>query len=89
MLCQFLLYSKGTQSYIYTHTSCSVQRDWIWLPVLYSRTRLLIHSKCNSLYLLTPNSLSIPRRLPHDNHNRLPHDNHKSVLYVCESVSVL
>ena len=29
------------------------------VPCLYSRT-LFIHSKCNSLYLLTPNSQSIP-----------------------------
>ena len=28
-------------------------------PLLYSRISLLIHSKCNSLHLLTPNSQSI------------------------------
>uniref|UniRef100_A0A8D1MWB5 Ig-like domain-containing protein n=1 Tax=Sus scrofa TaxID=9823 RepID=A0A8D1MWB5_PIG len=33
---------------------------WIEFPVLYSRTSLLIDSKCNSLHLLTPNSPSIP-----------------------------
>ena len=52
----------------YTHTfpflyylpSWSIPRDWIQFPVLYSRTSMLIHSKCNSLYLPTPNSLSIP-----------------------------
>jgi len=40
--------------------SCSNPRDWTQFPVLYSRTLLLIHSKCNSMYLPTPNSLSIP-----------------------------
>jgi len=40
--------------------SCSVTSDRIQLPVLYSGTSLLIHSKCNSLHLLTPNSQSIP-----------------------------
>ena len=53
--------------YIYTHTfpflyylpSWSIPRDWIYFPVLHSRTSLLIHSKWNRLYLLTPNSQSI------------------------------
>ena len=40
--------------------SWSIPRDWIWLPVLYSRTSLLIQSKYNSLHLKTPNSQSIP-----------------------------
>ena len=90
MLSQFLLYNKVTQSYvfvciyIYTHTflfsyyvpSCSVTRDWIWFSVLYRRTSLLIHSKCNSLLLLTSNSQSVP----------FPLGNHKSVsLGVCYS----
>ena len=30
------------------------------VPCLYSRTSLLIHSKCHSLHLVTPNSQSIP-----------------------------
>ena len=30
------------------------------IPVLYSRTSFLIHSKCNSLHLPTPNSPSTP-----------------------------
>ena len=76
MLCQFLLYSKVTQSYIHTYIyiyiyiytfffsyylpSCSNSRDWIQFPVLYSRTSLLIHSKCNTLHLQTPNSQSLP-----------------------------
>ena len=51
---KLLLYSKVTQSYIHTCTfflsyylpSCSITRDWIEFPVLYSRTSLLIHYKC-------------------------------------------
>ena len=50
-----------TYIYIHTHTlffsyyllSCSITSDWIEFPVLYSRTSLLIHSKCNGLQLLT------------------------------------
>ena len=44
----------------YHFPSCSIPRDWIEFPVLYSRISLLIHSTWNSLHLLTPNSLSIP-----------------------------
>ena len=36
----------------------------LYTPVLYSRPSLPIHSKCNSLHLLTPNSQSIPFPLP-------------------------
>ena len=39
--------------------SCCITNDWISFPVLYSRTSLLIHSKSNSLHLLTPNFPSI------------------------------
>ena len=56
--------------------SCSIPRDWIEFPVLYSRTSLLIHSKSNSLHLLTPNSPSIPFSPP------LLLGNHKSALYM-------
>ena len=45
--------------YLYQLPLCSITSDWIQFPVLYSRTSLLIHSKCNSLHLLTPNSQSI------------------------------
>ena len=47
--------------------------------MLYCRTWLFIHSICNSLQLLAPNSLSIT----------LPFGNHRSVLYACEPASVL
>ena len=61
---QFLLYSKVTQSYTHIHSfsflpSLSIPKDWIQILVLYSRTSLLIHSKCNSWHLLSPNSQSI------------------------------
>ena len=39
--------------------SWSIPRGWIQFPVLYSRISLLIHPKCNSLHLPTPNSLSL------------------------------
>ena len=47
-------------------SSITVYHKWldIYLPVLYSRTSLLIHSKCNSLHLLSPNSQYIPLPLP-------------------------
>ena len=88
MLCQFLLYSKVTQSYIYTFFKCffpswSMPGDWIQFTELYSRTLLFIHSKCNSLHLLTLNSQSIPPPSP------LLLGKHTSVLYVHESVSSL
>ena len=48
-----------THTYTLTHTFpflylplWSIPGDWIWFPVLYSRTLLLIHSKCHSLHLL-------------------------------------
>ena len=44
--------------------SCSITSDQIYFLVLYSRTSLFIHSKCNSLHLLTSNSRSIPFPLP-------------------------
>ena len=50
--------------------------------MLYSRTLFFIDSIYNSSHLLIPNSQSIPPPDP------LPLGNHKSVVYVCESVSV-
>ena len=51
------------------------------IPLLYSRALLFIHSIYNSLQLLTPNSQFFPASTSLGNH--------KSILYVCESVSVL
>ena len=69
MFLQFLLYSKVTQSYIYTYTvffffpyylpSCFSPRDWTEFLVLCSRTPWLIHPKCKSLHLITPTPPSI------------------------------
>ena len=38
----------------YYFPSCSIPRDWIKIPALFSRISLLIYSKCNSLHILTP-----------------------------------
>ena len=54
------------QSYIYIHSLFHIifhhvpSRDWTKFLVLCSRTSLSIHSKYNSLHLLTLNSQSIP-----------------------------
>ena len=66
--------------YIYSYTHISFLSYYLpscSIPVLYSRTSLLIHSKGNSLHLLTPNSQSIPL-------SPLPLGSNKSVLYVHE-----
>ena len=57
-------------------------KDIVYSSLLYSRSLLFIHPIYNNLHLLIPNSQSILPPLP------LPLGNHKSVLYVCESVSV-
>ena len=46
-----------------------------------SRTLFFIHSVYNSLHLLMPNSQAFPPTIP-------SLGNHRSVLYVCESVSI-
>jgi len=67
MLCQFLLYRKVTQSYIILFLISSLimfyPKSLDTVTVLYSRT-LLIYSKCNGLYLLTPNFQCIPLPSP-------------------------
>ena len=73
-LCVYTYVCVYTHTHTHTHIctllfsyylpSCSIPRDWIWFPGLYSRTSWLIHSECNSLHLLTPNSQSIPFTLP-------------------------
>ena len=75
---------QQSDTVVHTHSlsylqSWSIPRNWIQFLVLYSKTSLLIHSKCRSLHLLTPNSIP--------SHTHLPLVNQKSVLYVCQSVS--
>ena len=87
MLCQFLLYWKVTQSYIYEENNvyvctfcssyylplCSVPRDWIQFPVLYSRISLPLHSAhLEDIYVQVtlPSSLANVRLL-RENHRRL------------------
>ena len=56
-----LLSHVGTPYYLFSNISFfkilfpswSVPRDWPWFPVQHSRTSLLIHSKCNSLFAST------------------------------------
>ena len=72
MLCQFLLQSKVTQSYIYIHYFShtifhhvlSQEGGHSFLCCTMSRTSMLIHSKCNSLALPALNSQSIPPSHP-------------------------
>ena len=71
MLCQFLLYcivTEWSHTYIYIHICFSYyfhhvisqEAGYSFLCCIVGRTSLLIHSKCNSLYLPTPNSPFIP-----------------------------
>ena len=57
-----------TQVYTYIHSSSLqfIPGDWIQFLVLYSRTSLVSHSKCNSLHLRSPTSWStlLPPPLP-------------------------
>ena len=65
----FLLYSMVTQLHIhiyilFSHIISLHLSDQTQFPVLHSRISLLIHSKGNSLYPLTPSSQSLPLPLP-------------------------
>ena len=59
MLSQFLLYSIVTHTHTHTHTYIYIHTfyilfhhgDWLKFSVLYSRTLLCIHSKCNDLHI--------------------------------------
>ena len=42
-----------THTHTYNFSSWSIPGDWIWFLVLCGRTLLSIHSKCNSLHLLS------------------------------------
>ena len=65
LVCQFLLYSKGTQSRIHRYilflTLSSIIFHHKWLDIVpWAVQQDLIHSRYNSLHLLIPNSQSIP-----------------------------
>ena len=61
--------SCSLYSFSYSFPSCFITEYWVLFPVLYSKTLLLFHSICNSLYLLIPNSQSIlsPLSFPRGN----------------------
>ena len=61
MLCNFCSTAKWPIClFLYYLPSCSIPRDWIQFPALYSKASLHILSKHNSLHLPNPNSPSIP-----------------------------
>ena len=65
----FLLYSTVTQLHLhvyilFSHITCCIIIDQTEFPVLHSRIPLLIHSKGNSLHLLTPSSPTPPTTSP-------------------------
>ena len=70
------------KEYIYSFSWSFITWYWIEFPVLYSRTLLFIPLIDDNLCFLIPVSHFI---LP----QTFPLGKHKSVLYVCESVSVL
>ena len=74
-------------SYIYIHFliffTMAYHEIWNIVPCAIQQDLLVIHFKCNSVYMLIANSLTIP--FPHPS----PAGNIKLVLQVCESVSVL
>ena len=85
-LCQFLLYSIVIHSYILFLIPSSIMFYPKKLDIvpcaIYSGISLLIHSKCNSLHLSTPNSpfIQLPPSSPLATTN---------LFSVCEPVSVL
>ena len=64
MLCQFLLYSKATHSFLILFSIMVYPRRLDILPCADSSTLLSILSKCNNLHLLTSDSQSIPLSPP-------------------------
>ena len=67
MLCRTPLHSKVTHTHTYIFFFKNILFQYVSfqeIKLLYSRTLLFIHSKCNSLHLPTPNTQSIPLRQP-------------------------
>ena len=93
MLCQFLLYSKMTQSYTHTHTHT------LSFSILFSITVLSQEIGYSFLCYTAGPCLSIlnvivfvstnPKLPVYPIPSPFPLGNHNSVLYVCEFVSVL
>ena len=51
-------------SFLHYFLLCFIIKCWIYFPVLSRRTLLFIHSVCNTLHLLIPNSQFFPPSLP-------------------------
>ena len=77
----YLYLSIYIHSFLYSFPWWFIKEYRIEFSVLYTRTLLFIHSIYNSLNLLIPKSQSFTPP-------SLPLGNQKSVLYVCETVSV-
>ena len=94
MFCQFLPYSKVTQSYIhiyiYTHTHILFSFFYHVLSqmIRYSSLRYTVGAHWLSILNVIVCIYHLQTPCPSHSLN-LPLGNHKSVLHVCESVSVL
>ena len=95
--CINFCYTAKWFSYTYIHILfhilfyCGVSQhiEYSFLCYMVGSTLLFIHSMCNSLHLLIPNSQSIPLLPTPAPPYPLPWQSHKSVFYVFESVSVM
>ena len=86
----FSVQQSDTVIYIYILSdislpSWSIPRGWIEFPVPHSRASLLVHSKCHSWHLVTPNSLAVPS-LPPPLDNRKPFSTSASLFLFCRLV---
>ena len=61
VFCQFSTVQQSDPALFLTLSSIVLHLKWLdGFPVLFSRILLLVHSRCNSLHLLTPESQSLP-----------------------------
>ena len=87
VLCQFLLHSKVTQLHIYTYSFFYIIfYHSLFQEIAYSSLCYTVRSHCLSILNVI---LCIYQPETPSASLSLPLGNHKSVLYVCESVSVL
>ena len=89
MLCEFLLYSKVIQLYIYIYTFFFI----FFSIMIYLRIFNIVPCAVQEDLVVYPSYIysfaSANPTLPlHPSPTPIPIGNHKSVLYVCESVSV-